>query len=135
MKGFATSSPIQPAGYFPDFLPDYASDVSSINSEHIVPDFAQKLSLQKVVKAVDMDARLPPNTGGVSTCANDLAVEGVSHGRSSPSQEHLKIPTSKQKKKTGKLGIVSFGTSITEHDHFPKAIKQRSQRSKKCRKK
>ncbi len=118
MEGFAISSPVHPAGFFPEFLPDFALDISSISNDS-TPEFAPKSLLQNVVQSpvtLDADARPPPITGGVGTYAGLAINRGVPQHVpmfSSPQNSNIKIPniptTSKQRKKRGKIGHIVWG--------------------------
>jgi hypothetical protein len=100
--GFATSSFIQPAGYFPEFLPDFASDVSSIAnvSEHGAPDFTQKSTLQDgVMSSLDEYTRPIPTRGGVGTCATDVVIVSQHFPRCSSPLQEQKTSTSRERGK------------------------------------
>ena len=78
MEGFATSSPIQPAG----FIPDFAADISSISNDSklVAPDFAQNPLLQNVQCPVPLhnNANSSPLIG-VATCAGSLTLSAGVH--------------------------------------------------------
>lgn len=90
-EGFATSSFIQHAGYFPEFLPGSVTDISSISSdsEHSAagcthrPHFNMKSNVQKLAQSpvpLDADAGPPPIVGGVIVSAASLVKHGGGHG-------------------------------------------------------
>ena len=105
VEGFATSSPIQPAG----FIPDFAADISSISNDSklVAPDFAQNSLLQNVQCPVPLHTN--GNSSpliGVATCDGSLRLNGGVHvprRSSSLERQNVNIKKPKRRKKTGWL--------------------------------